>query len=562
VPPLPSDAAALPPAAPSGGAKPAAGAVPSAGAAPPAAASRPGTVASLAAAMRSWRTAAVVLLSFSSGLPLGLVWIAIPDWMRKIGVDIRIVGLMTLAQAPWTFKFLWSPLMDRYAPPWLGRRRGWAALMQVALAALTLALAGVGQHPDTPWVVAALALAIAFASASQDIAIDAYAVDVLRPDEQAVAVGARTAMYRVAMMAAGGLAITAAGRFSWPMVNCALALLYLPMLAVSWKAPEPAGVPPAPRTLREAVWHPFVGFLARRRALEILAFVILYRLSDNLAQSLQRPFLVEMGYSDFDRGVALSSIGLVCTLLGTFLGGAATAPLGLGRALWIFGVLQAFANLGYVVLAAVGHPDRPLMYGAIGFETLSAGLGMGALAVLLLRMTQRRFSATQYALFSSLFGLPRLLAGPICGFAVDAVGWTRFFGFAIAAGLPGLLLLTRFAPWSAREPAFAVEVAPHRDQPLSRRALGLRAAAGTLLGCGGGALVMALLAALKAVRATPGHAAGRFDLAAPLYALASPTGPGGWLTLAGIVTAGLVCGLLVAAVAAARHGAGRDLALD
>jgi PAT family beta-lactamase induction signal transducer AmpG len=522
----------------------------------------PGTLASLAAAMRSWRTASVVLLSFSSGLPLGLVWIAIPDWMRKIGVDIRVVGLMTLAQAPWTFKFLWSPLMDRYTPPWLGRRRGWAALMQVALCALTLVLAGVGQHPDTPWVVASLALAIAFASASQDIALDAYAVDVLRPDEQAVAGGARTAVYRVAMVAAGGVAITAAGRLSWPVVNCGLALLYLPMLAVTWKAPEPAGLAPAPRTLREAVWHPFIGFLARRHALEILAFVILYRLTDNLAQSLQRPFLVEMGYSDFDRGFALSTIGLVGTLTGVFLGGAATAPLGLGRALWIFGALQAVSNLGYVLLAERGGVDLPLMYGAIGFETLCAGLGMGALSVLLLRMTQKRFSATQYALFSSLFGLPRLVAGPICGFVVDAAGWTRFFWFAIASGLPALVLLTRFAPWGAREPAFEVEAAGTREQPLPPRALASRAAAGALLGGAFATLVTALLGALKAMRAAPGHPAQPFDLAPPLRALASPGGAGAWLTLAGIVVFGLVCGLFTAAVAAARHGAGRDLASD
>ena len=154
-------------------------------------------------ALRSWRTASVVLLSFSSGLPLGLVLIAIPDWMRSIGVDIRLVGLITLAQAPWSLKVLWSPLLDRYQPPWLGRRRGWAAVAQVVLLALGLALAGVGHHPDTPWVVGALALAIAFASATQDIAIDAYAVDVLLPEEQGVAVGARTAMYRAAMFTSG-----------------------------------------------------------------------------------------------------------------------------------------------------------------------------------------------------------------------------------------------------------------------------------------------------------------------------------------------------------------------
>src|SRR5215510_10082656 len=172
---------------------------------------RLGTFESLAKAMTSWRTAAVALLSFSSGLPLGLVWIAIPDWMRSTGMDIRVVGLISLTQTPWTFKVLWAPLLDRYAPPWLGRRRGWAAITQIALFALLLALAGLGHHPDTPWVLMALT-----------IAIDAYAVEILRPEEQGVAVGARVAIYRAAMYVAGGLAITLAAKFSWPAVNVGL----------------------------------------------------------------------------------------------------------------------------------------------------------------------------------------------------------------------------------------------------------------------------------------------------------------------------------------------------
>src|SRR5262245_39896718 len=188
--------------------------------------------------MRSWRTASVVLLSFSSGLPLGLVWYSIPDWMRDIGVDIRLVGLFTLAQAPWAFKVLWSPLMDRFVPPFWGRRRGWMALTQIALAVLGLMMAGLGDHPDAIWVVGALALAIAFASASQDIAYDAYTVDVLRPEEQGAAVGARTAMYRAAMALSGGAAITLAGQWGWAAVNVLLALLYLPILFLTWKSPE------------------------------------------------------------------------------------------------------------------------------------------------------------------------------------------------------------------------------------------------------------------------------------------------------------------------------------
>jgi len=505
--------------------------------------------------MRSWRTAAVALLSFSSGLPLGLVWIAIPDWMRSIGVDIRTVGLLTLAQAPWSFKVLWSPLMDRYCPPWLGRRRGWIALAQVALLGLGLALAGVGHHPDTPWVVAGLALAIAMASASQDIAVDAYAVDVLRPSEQGVAVGARIACYRAAMFVAGGLSITLAGRWSWPAVNALLATVYLPLLVVTWRAPEPERSPTPPPTLREAVWLPFLGFLARHRALEILAFVMCYKLADNLAGALIRPFLVDMGYDELDRGVALASVGLAATLVGTFLGGVLTTTLGLGHALWVFGALQIFSNLGYVLLA--DHPPhRVLMYAATGFEQLTSGMGTGAFSVLLLRLTQKRFSATQYALFSSLFGLPRIVSGPITGWLVDAIGWRAFFWVTIVSGLPGMALLARFVPPGVREPVFTVAPSAPRA-PLGSLALALRGIAGGLVATVAGLLAAALLAALKSARSAPD---GSLDLARALATLLQPADPNAWLELVAIGLLGTIAGLFAAAVAAARHGGGQEVA--
>ena len=270
-------------------------------------------------------------------------------------------------------------------------------------------------------------LAMALASASQDIAIDAYAVEVLRPEEQGVAVGARTAVYRAALVVSGGAAITAAARFGWPAVNALLALVYLPVLVLTWKAPEPETRTPAPRTLREAVWHPFLGFLARHRALEILAFVVLYKLADQLAQALTRPFLIDMGYSAYNRGIALSTITLVGTIAGAFIGGWVTTLAGLGHSLWMFGILQVFSNLGYFLVSRLGAPNVPFMYSAAGFELFTSGLGTGAFSVLLIRLTQKRFSATQYALFSSLFALPRVLAGPITGFAVDALGWSTFF---------------------------------------------------------------------------------------------------------------------------------------
>src|SRR5678816_4116281 len=346
--------------------------------------------------MRSRRTAAVVLQSFASGLPLGLVWVAIPDWMRDIGVDIRVVGLITLAQAPWTFKVLWAPLMDRYVPPFWGRRRGWMAVTQIALFIVSLMLAGVGQRPEAIWVVGALAMAIALASATQDIAIDAYAVEVLHKDEQGAASGARVAMYRAAMFASSGLAISMAARIGWPVVNAVLAFVYLPMLLITWKSPEPEVQPPTPRTLRDAVWQPFLSFLTRPRAIEILAFVVLYKLSDQLTQSLTRPFLIDMGYSADQRGVALGAIALCATFGGACFGSWLATLVGLGHSLWIFGFLQLFSNLGYYVLSILGRPIGLALYGAAGFELLASGMGTGAFSVLLLRLTEKRFSATQY----------------------------------------------------------------------------------------------------------------------------------------------------------------------
>ncbi len=509
---------------------------------------RPGALRSLLEAMRSWRTLSVALLSFSSGLPLGLVWYSIPDWMRSIGVDLRVVGLFSLAQVPWTFKVLWSPLMDRYVPPFWGRRRGWMAVTQIALAGLGLLLAGVGNRPEAIWVVGALALATALASATQDIAIDAYAVEVLHEDEQGAAVGARTAVYRAAMVLSGGGAITMAARLGWPTVNVLLALVYLPMLVLTWKAPEPEEQPVAPRTLREAVWQPFLGFLARHRALEILAFVLLYKFADQLTTSLTRPFLIDMGYSAYHRGVALATVGMASTIAGAFVGGWATTLMGLGHSLWAFGILQTFASLGYYFVAHAGGPNLPLMYGATSFELFSAGLGTGAFSVLLLRLTQKRFSATQYALFSSLFALPRLLAGPITGFVVDAIGWPAFFLSTIAMGVPGLVMLARFVPLGVREPVFSVGEAPRKAR-LGTGALAARGVAGGLTSGAFAFGMAALLAALKTMRETKQP----FDLTTALWQVVRPEQATDWVQLGGVLAFAVIGGLFVAAASAARH---------
>ncbi len=499
------------------------------------------------------RVPAVVLLSFSSGLPLGLVWIAIPDWMRSIGVDIRVVGLFTLAQAPWSFKFVWSPLMDRYHLPFGGRRRGWIALAQAALLACGLLLSGAGDRPEAPWVILALTLAISISAASQDIAIDAYAVDVLRREEHGVAVGLRTALYRAGMTMAGGLSIWAASAFGWGTVNLVLALVYAPLILVSWRAPEPEEPAAEPRSLRDAIWQPFLECLSRHRAVEILVFVVLYKLSDSLSQSLLRPFLHDMGYNEFDRGFVLGTVGVALTIVGTLLGGMACNRIGLGNALWVFGFLQIFSNIGYVLIT-YWPGGRPIMYGAMSFELITSGLGMGAFGVLLLRITEKRFSATQYALFSSLFGLPRILAGPVTGLIVDAAGWRWFFWVTIAAGVPGLLMLQRFSPIGVREPQFHAEVEVKRRR-MSAREIGARGVAGALCTLLLGGAWMILLRAIKVFRS---HAGAGFDLGAAAAAFFRPTSIGEWTEVVALLVVAAGAGLATAALFVARHGGAGD----
>jgi MFS transporter, PAT family, beta-lactamase induction signal transducer AmpG len=259
------------------------------------------------------------------------------------------------------------------------------------------------------------------------------------------------------MVVSGGAAITLAARIGWPAVNALLALIYVPTLFLTWRAPDPDVQPMPPQSLRDAVWLPLVHVLRRPRALEILLFVVLYKFSDQMTQSLTRPFLVDMGYSADHRGIALASVSVVATIGGAVIGGIVTTLAGLGHSLWIFGLLQIFSNAGYFLLALLDSPNNVAMYGATSFELFTSGLGTGAFGVLLMRLTEKRFSATQYALFSSLFALPRVIAGPLTGFLVAAVGWPAFFLSTIGLGIPGLLMLARFVPPGVREPTMSFD---------------------------------------------------------------------------------------------------------
>jgi MFS transporter, PAT family, beta-lactamase induction signal transducer AmpG len=507
---------------------------------------------SLARAFASWRTGAVTLLSFSSGLPLGLVLYTVPYWMQQEGIDIKTIGLVSAAQIPYAFKFVWSPLMDRWAPRW-GRKRGWILLGQLMLIASLSAFALSAGSP-TVALVALLTLLVSFASATQDIAYDAYAVEVLRAEERGVAVGAKNALARAAMFM-GRVLNTFGPKLGWSASFAAVAAIVVPFTFVTVKAPEPDVPPPPPRSLRAAVWEPFVGFFRHTRALEIAAFLFFYKFADNLGGALVSPFLGQLGFDSTDVGIAQGTIGLFANIAGTFLGGVLAGPMGLGRALWVFGFLQMISNAGYVAIAELGV-NRPVMYSAIAIEAITSGMGTGAFGVLLLRLTQRRFSATQYALFSSIFALGRTFAGPPAGAMVDAIGWRDFFLFTIPAAIPGMLMLQRFVPWRSRDIPSAVD---HEGEPAAHgvpatvRELVARGLAGAAVGTAVAYLASAMLAALKAMRG--GKAP--FDVSAAFVRMFEPARAVDWVDVVGPPVAGIVMGFAVAAYVAARRGMAR-----
>jgi PAT family beta-lactamase induction signal transducer AmpG len=519
------------------------------------------------ASLRDRRVQVLGVLSVSSGMPLGFVFSTLQIFLRGAGVDLKTIGALSAVSLPWSFKFLWSPLMDRYGPRFgsMGRRRSWILVCQLFLMLAMLALAGAAHATDVG-VIAALAFLIAFGSASQDIVIDAYAVEVLERSEQGIAVGARNALARSTVLIAGALTITAGQRLGWPPVFTVLGLMFVPLAGVVLWSPEPESAVAPPRSLRRAVFDPLIELFRRSGALPILGFLVLYKFGENLATALVRPFLILKCYLPEDVGLGTATIGLIALIVGAFLGGVATDRIGLTRSLWLFGAIQSVGFLGYVaidrltpgspcaggVVGAVVQPlsHRVVMLAAIGVENLCQGMATGAFGVMLLRMTQKQFSATQYALFSSIFAVGRIVTGPIAGFTADAIGWTPFYLFATAASIPGLLLLQRFAPLGGREPALeALERIEARPVSASRAlATGaLWAALGFAFALG----VSALLAALKAAR---GVAGARVDVASAAAKILAPAHTSDWVRLTGLVVIGLVAGAGAGAFVVARHG--------
>lgn len=409
---------------------------------------------SLFSVFQSRKMVALLLLGFASGLPLLLTDRTLQAWMTVEGVDLKAIGLFSLVGIPYSLKFLWSPLLDRFVPPFLGRRRGWLIVTQVAL---VLAIAAMAlQNPTQALQMLALnALLIAFLSASQDIASDAYRTDVLEQPEMGAGAAVFVLGYRIALLITGALALVLADRMPWPVVYLLLAGVMSLSILFTLFAPEPVHQARPPATLLEAVYLPFQEFFQRQgvvTGLLSLVFIVLYKLGDAMVKTMATPFLLKTGFSQTDIGAIQGGMGLLATIVGTLVGGAVLSQIGINRSLWIFGWLQMLSNLSYYVLAQVGQ-NYPVMVIAINLENFCDGLGTAAFVAFLMSLCNQRFSATQYALLSSLMAVTRLIVAP-SGALAQAVGWPSFFLLTLLAALPGLLLLPFFAPWkplSAKE---------------------------------------------------------------------------------------------------------------
>lgn len=401
---------------------------------------------------------AISLLGFASGLPFYLTNRTLQAWMTVEEVDLATIGLFSLVTVPYSFKFLWAPLLDRYVPPFLGRRRGWLVITQIAL---LLVIAAMSLHdPQRSLQLLALnAVLIAFFSASQDIAFDAYRIDALSDRELGAGAALGVLGYRVALLVTGSLAFILADRLPWPTVYLLIAGLMGVGVAAAVYAPEPALREGPPRTLRQAVVDPFVDFFRRTGwlwGIVILLFTIAYQLPDRFGQNMATPFLLATGFSQTEIGAIQGGIGLVSTIVGVLVGGAVIARIGINRALWIFAGLQILSNLAYYWISIVGEQSGALVV-AIVIENLSGGMVTAVFVAYLMSLCSRKFSATQFALLSSLMAAARDILIAPAGAVAERTGWPAFFLLTLAAGIPVLLLLPAVAPWRWVTPRGAPE---------------------------------------------------------------------------------------------------------
>lgn len=400
----------------------------------------------------SGRMLIALAMGFSSGLPLLLTISLLQAWMREAGVDLSVIGLFALVGLPYTLKFLWAPIMDRFTPPLFGRRRGWLLIAQVSL---ILALVGLSlsDPAKNPWLLALLALFVTFFSASQDIVVDAFRREDLSDRELGLGSAMYVNGYRIGMLLASGGGLILADLMPFAQVYQLMAGCMLVGVVTTLIAREPELVPGTPRTIKAAVIEPFIEFFHRDGALLFLAFILLYKLGEAMATSITTPFYLDLGFSKTEIGVVVKLFGFWAAIAGGTIGGILILRWGINRALWVFGVFQMVATLGFVALAYIGH-DVTALAAVITTENLAAGMGTSAFVGFMGSLADKRFTATQYALLTSLMGVPRVIASAPTGWMAEVMGWSGFFIACTFIAVPGLIILNRFAPWrDAKKPA-------------------------------------------------------------------------------------------------------------
>ena len=398
-----------------------------------------------------------IFTGFSSGLPLYLLLNLLPAWLRSEGVDLKTIGFFALIQFPYTWKFLWSPLLDRFNIPGFGRRRGWMLITQVGLLFVIGAMGGLSPK-DNIWPILWLATLLSLLSATQDIAVDAFRREILNDEELGIGNAVHVNAYRIAGLVPGSLSLILADRLPWNEVFWITGAFMIPGMVMAWMVSEPL-VKGAPKTLRQAVTEPFKEFIGRqgwRGALMVLAFIFLYKLGDSLCTALATPFYLDMGFTKTDIGLIAKHAGLWPAVFGAMLGGLWMVRLGINRALWLFGVVQLVSIFGFAWLALQGHFDsigiveRFSLAFVIGLEALGVGLGTAAFVAFIARSTHPAYTATQMALFTSLAAVPRTFINASAGWLVESLGWTNFYWLCAVLAIPGMLLLLKVAPWNVR----------------------------------------------------------------------------------------------------------------
>ena len=404
-----------------------------------------------------FRFALSLLMGFSAGLPLLLTRSTLKTWLTVEKIDLKVVGFFSLVILPYSYKFLWAPAMDRWDPLGLGRRRSWLLISQLGLVAGLLALAFIQPGPDTLAWVAIAAVWTALCGASQDIVVDAYRRETFRDEELGLASANYVLGYRVALLAAGAGALYIADYRSWHEAYVAMAALMACGIGVTFFAKEPAIDSPAPKTFQDAVVAPLTEFFKRKEAFLILAFVLFYKIGEQMASDMLNPFLVKIGFQLKEIASVAKVFGFWATIGGGIAGGWLIMKMPLTRALFIFGILQSAALLLFAVLAEAG-PRSDLLALAVAAENFTSGMATSAYMAFMASQTNRRFTATQYALLSSLLGVASMFAGATTGVLAVNVGWTAFFIICVACTIPGLALIyplkrlavTQGAPPSAK----------------------------------------------------------------------------------------------------------------